>query len=294
LEDIVMAYDPYKHHRRSIRLKGYDYSQDGLYFITICIKNGLCLLGDVVGDEMVLNPAGQMVEAEWLALPGRFPQVEQDVFQVMPNHFHGILGIQNTFVGAGLVPAQDDAATATGRAITTERATTRVAPTVVGDVGAGLVPAQDDATTATGRAITTERATTRVAPTVVGDVGAGLVPAQDNAATATDRATATGRATTRVAPTGVGDAPVRTVLGNMIGAFKSITTNEYIVGVNELGWEPFPGKLWQRNFYEHIIRNERALKAIREYIINNPANWAADQLHPDAPPNQFNATWMKK
>jgi putative transposase len=214
-----MAYDPYKHHRRSIRLKEYDYSQDNLYFVTICIKNGLCLLGDVIGDEMMLNPAGQMVEAEWLALPSRFPQVELDVFQVMPNHFHGILGIQNidgSSVGVGLVPAQDDAAT------------------------------------------TTDRATTRVAPTVAGD------------------------------------APVRTVLGNMIGAFKSITTNEYIVGVNELDWEPFPGKLWQRNFYEHIIRNERALKAIREYIINNPANWAADQLHPDAPPNQFNATWKKK
>jgi putative transposase len=202
-----------------------------------------------------LNPAGQMVEAEWLALPSRFPQIELDVFQVMPNHFHGILGIQNTSVGAGLVPAQDGAATATDRATAAERATTRVAPTMAGDVGAGLVPAQDDA------------------------------------AATTDRATATGRATTRVAPTVVGDAPVRTVLGNMIGAFKSIATNEYIVGVNELGWEPFPGKLWQRNFYEHIIRNERALKAIREYIINNPANWAADQLHPDAPPNKFNRFW---
>jgi REP element-mobilizing transposase RayT len=78
------------------------------------------------------------------------------------------------------------------------------------------------------------------------------------------------------------------VLGDIVGAFKSISTNKYIEGVKQNGWPRFDKRLWQRDYYEHIIRNERALDAIRAYIVNNPANWQADQLHPDAPPNQFN------
>jgi REP element-mobilizing transposase RayT len=73
-----------------------------------------------------------------------------------------------------------------------------------------------------------------------------------------------------------------------------MTTNAYIRGVKEQGWEPFPGKLWQRNYYEQIIRNERHLTAVRQYIHNNPANWEADNLHPQAPPNKFNQLWQNK
>ena len=67
-----------------------------------------------------------------------------------------------------------------------------------------------------------------------------------------------------------------------------MTTNEYIRGVKQLGWEPFWGKLWQRNYYEHIIRNEADLRRIEEYIQNNPLRWEQDQLHPQAVPNIFN------
>jgi len=63
--------------------------------------------------------------------------------------------------------------------------------------------------------------------------------------------------------------------------FKTMTTNEYIRGVKQYGWPPFPGKLWQRNYYEHIIRNENELNRIREYIINNPMQWALDGENPD-------------
>jgi REP element-mobilizing transposase RayT len=353
----VMAYDPHKHHRRSIRLKGYDYSQDGLYFITISVKKGLCLFGDVVAGEMQLNDAGQMVEQQWLELPSRFPQIELDSFRVMPNHFHGILGIRNSSVGAGVAPAEDGATTRVARttgdpsvraglvpalsaptlaAPEQDGATTRVARTG-GDpsVRAGLVPAPSAPTLA---APEQDGATTRVARTMADPpVGAGFVPEQD---AATTRVARTGGdpsvraglvpapsaptlaapeqegATTRVArttgdpsvraglvpalsaPTLVApeqdDTPMRTILGNMVGAFKSITTHEYITGVKESGWTAFPGKLWHRNYYEHIIRNERSLNAIREYISNNPANWTADQLYPDAPPNKFNAIWQEK
>jgi REP element-mobilizing transposase RayT len=174
-----MPYDPNRHHRRSIRLKGYDYSQAGAYFITLCTQDRACLFGKVVNGEMRLNDAGRMVLAEWNRLPERFPQVVLDAFVVMPNHVHGILVI------------------------------TDPAPTVGATVGATLV----------------------VAPTV----------------------------------------------GNIIGAFKSRVTVEYIRGVKTSGWPPFRGRLWQRNYYEHIIRNERALNAIRQYIMENPRRWHRDR-----------------
>lgn len=64
-----MAYNPIKHHRRSIRLKGYDYAQAGLYFITICTQNRVCLFGDVINGEMILNQYGQIAYNEWLKTP---------------------------------------------------------------------------------------------------------------------------------------------------------------------------------------------------------------------------------
>lgn len=63
--------------------------------------------------------------------------------------------------------------------------------------------------------------------------------------------------------------------------FKTMTTNEYIRGVGTLGWSPFPGKLWQRNYYEHVIRDEVSLNRIREYIVNNPPQWEMDRENPD-------------
>jgi len=75
--------------------------------------------------------------------------------------------------------------------------------------------------------------------------------------------------------------PTGAPLPTIVQWFKTMTTNEYIRGVKELGWEPFPGKLWQRNYYEHIVRNERALNALREYIRNNPLKWALDMDNPE-------------
>jgi len=219
-----MPYDPNRHHRRSIRLKGYDYSQAGAYFITICTQDRACLFGKVVNGEMRLNDAGRMVLAEWNMLPERFPHVVLDAFVVMPNHVHGIVVITN--------PAPDDTAT--------------TAPTIV---GAGLVSAPNDGP--------------MDAPPNDGPMSApndGPMDAPPNDGTTT-------RTTTRVAPT----------VGDIVGAFKSRVTVEYIRGVKTSGWPPFRGRLWQRNYYEHIIRNERALNAIRQYIIENPRRWQMDR-----------------
>lgn len=185
------------HHRRSIRLKDYDYSLAGAYFITICTQNRECLFGDIKNGETISNEAGRMVQSAWDKLPNRFP-TEPDECVVMPNHIHGII----VLVGAPLVGARQG----------DEKNELRV--------GAPLVGAQID-----------EKQ--------------------------------------------VGTRPTLT-LGDVIGAFKSITTNEYIHGIKEKGWPPFSNRLWQRNYYEHIIRNEQALNKIREYIAANSLQWEFD------------------
>ena len=86
-------YDPKRHHRRSIRLKGYDYTQPGAYFVTTCTHNREPLFGRVVDGEMVLNALGEIVWACWREIPIHFPHVELDAFVVMPNHVHGIIWI---------------------------------------------------------------------------------------------------------------------------------------------------------------------------------------------------------
>ena len=76
---------------------------------------------------------------------------------------------------------------------------------------------------------------------------------------------------------GAGLVPARISLGDIIGVFKSITTHSYTEGVIQQQWQRFTGKLWQRNYYEHIILNEIELEKICEYIINNPLNWETDE-----------------
>ena len=184
----MVNYDPDKHDRRSIRLQGYDYSQPGVYFITICTQGRACLFGEIAEGEMRLDEAGKVVERWWKELAIKFPSVEVDDFVVMPNHFHGIVSV----------------------------------------VGADL----------------------RVCP---GEV----VPSN-------------------------GGAHIGAPLPKIVQWFKTMTTNEYIRGVKRSGWMPFAGRLWQGNYYEHIIRNEGDLHRIRQYIVDNPAKWAED---PDNPRN---------
>jgi putative transposase len=82
-----------EHHRRSIRLSGYDYSQPGAYFVTLCAKNRECLFGEIVNGEMRLNDAGRMAQQCWNEIPNHFPHALLDQFVIMPNHIHGIIFI---------------------------------------------------------------------------------------------------------------------------------------------------------------------------------------------------------
>ena len=246
-----MRFDPERHRRRSMRLKGYDYSQAGAYFVTICTQGRACLFGEVVDGEMRLNDAGRMVVAEWERLPALFPNVVLDAFVVMPNHIHGIVILTD--------PADDatDGATAIGA-------------TISGATTGGA---------ATGGA------TTRVAPTTAGDdatpVGAGLVPAPSTPAQSVP------------APSTPAPSVPAPTLGDVIGAFKSRVTVEYTRGVKTLGWTPFDKRLWQRNYYEHIIRNEETLNCIRRYIAENPIRWAFDRENPFAVEIESEETWLR-
>jgi len=82
-----------KFNRRSIRLHGYDYSQEGLYFVTLCVQNRLRLFGEIVDSEMLLNQAGEYAQTCWLEIPKHFSNVNLHEFVIMPNHIHGIIEI---------------------------------------------------------------------------------------------------------------------------------------------------------------------------------------------------------
>jgi putative transposase len=190
-----MRYNPDIHRRRSIRLKGYDYSRAGLYFVTICTQNRLCLFGGIEHGKMVLNDAGKMVERQWQESICRFDNIKLHEFIVMPNHFHGI--VESVVVGVPLVGTQNVAQ-----------------PQTMGQ------------------------------PQQIGQ------------------------------PQGI--APT---VGDVVGAFKSLTTNDYIRNVKQNNWQPFNKKLWQRNYFEHIIRDHESYLKIAEYIHANPVKWREDKYY---------------
>jgi REP element-mobilizing transposase RayT len=196
-----MTYDPDKHARRSIRLRDYDYAQPGAYFVTLCIQNRECLLGEVVEGIMHVNDVGQIIQSVWDELPRHYPGVDIDAFVVMPNHVHGIIVL-----------------------------------TAVGAAPRGRL----DSKSAVG-------ATPRGRPNEPGQ------------------------------PQGV--APTMSLM-DVVHRFKSLTTAQYRHGTIRKGWRPFLGRLWQRNYYEHIIRNEEELHCIRQYIADNPMRWETDRENP--------------
>ncbi len=212
-------YDPAIHHRRSIRLQGYDYSQAGAYFVTICSQNRQCLFGEIVNGELRLNDAGEMICRWYEELGNKFPDIECDAFVCMPNHVHFVV----VNVGADLCVRPGS-----------NSRDLRVRP----DRESAYHP---------------KGQTHRSAPT-----------------TETDMDKQQGEHT--------GSPLQGSPLQRVVQWFKTMSTNEYIRGVKQCGWSPFPGKLWQRNYWEHIIRNESELNRIREYIHNNPAQWEMDKL----------------
>ena len=172
-----MKYNPDVHHRRSIRLQGYDYSRAGAYFVTICTQNRACLFGNIVDGKMALNDAGRIAADEWTKTALIRDEIQLDEWVVMPNHFHGIV-IFSTPVGA--------------------------------------------------------------------------IHESPLRMTVTQRR--------------------NMALPKLIGRFKMLSAKR----INELRQTP-GAKLWQRNYWEHIIRNDDELNRIRQYIMDNPAKWEMDR-----------------
>lgn len=220
------------HRRQSIRLKEYDYSQPGGYFITLVMHEREYFFGNIVGGEMKLNELGEIAREQWLQIPARFDLVELGEFVIMPDHIHGILIIHES------VGADESVAS-------------------VGAVGAGFTPAQIDGKDDKGQPQGLPR---QNALQETDDIG------QPEFAQRQYGQPQNGQ------PQGLPQRePHRVTLGDIVGAYKSLVANECLK-IYKLRNETM-GKLWQRNYYEHVIRSERELNQIGEYILSNPANW---------------------
>jgi len=169
--------------RRTIRLRDYNYSLPGDYFITVCTKGKRCLFGYIIDGKMIPNHLGRTIEKEILNMPQRFRDVNVDIYSVMPNHVHMILSILcNNNVGATLAVAR-------------------------GQDRAGASPA----------------------PTI----------------------------------------------GDIVGSFKSLCFKKHREYILSNGFD-VEIDFWQRNYYEHIIRNEKAYNEIYAYIESNSQIWERD------------------
>ena len=273
-------YNPKIHHRKSIRLKGYDYSQAGFYFVTICCQHRACLFGGIVDGAMILNDAGKMVINEWLKLKKRFKNIELQEYVVMPNHFHGIVEI----VGATLVVAQNNATTYNVMGNIRKGQPQGIAPTDKTVAHTDKTVAPTDKTVAhTDKTVAhTDKTVAHTDKTI--DHTDKTIANTDKTVAHTDKTVANTDKTIdhtdkTIANTDKTVDHTDKTVGDMVGAFESITTVEYIRCVKNNHWQPFDGKLWQRNFWEHIIRNENEYRRITQYILENPRKWAMDKLN---------------
>jgi REP element-mobilizing transposase RayT len=172
--------------RKSIRLKNYNYSQPGAYYVTICAQNRKCLFGEIYDGKMVLNEYGEIVQKEWRRTEKIRKNIELDKFIIMPNHIHGIINIVGTHCN---------------------------------------------------------------------------VPLQNHDTPSHNHVEKFGHSTPNSIPT-------------IIKLFKSTTTRQINVIRNTPGV-----RVYQRNYYERIIRNKFGLNRIRRYILDNPANWENDKYY---------------
>jgi len=180
--------------RRQNRVSGYDYSQGGYYFVTVCTQDRIEWFGEIKKGEMVLNDIGKMAHQLWNEIPFYYSGIHLDTFVVMPNHIHGIIIIESS----------------------------------VGTTPCGC-PTRNE-------------------------FGQTQMFGQTRGSVPTDKLS----------------------LSDVISRYKSLVTKKYIDGVRQYNWTAFNKKLWQRSFYDCIIRNETSLNQICQYITNNPRQWDTD------------------
>ena len=202
-----MIYNPEKHHRRSIRLKGYDYKAEGSFFVTICVQDKEMLFGKVINNVMILNEYGIVVEYTWNDLPNHNKHIHLDNYVIMPNHVHGIIIITECGLESNIV---------------------------VGAVlGAGSEPAPTTAPTTSSKPVPT--------------------PSKHDLPIIKTKSQFHG-------------------LPEIIRQFKTFSARR----INDIR-KTRGVKIWQRNYYEHIIRNEHDYNRIQKYINENPLKWNIDK-----------------
>ena len=315
--------------RRSIRLRDYDYTQSGAYFVTLCTHERLPLFGAVVSGEMVCNAWGQIVQACWDEIPAHYPMVELDAFVVMPNHVHGIIVIMGgDSVGAQYIAPLRSAASQQSQSSTRmESIHEKSIPMQSGkgqqvqaQLGDDGVRAQSGGNDVRAQYIAplpsttgSESANEKSIPMQSGNGQHVRVQLGDEQSVGDDMrvqfagmdnvgAQSTGdnvqaqsggndvraqyiaplqppiqQSTTPQQPPKRGATPNNVTpnsLGSIVRTFKAAVTRQ----INRLPDAP-DHPLWQRNYYEHIIRNEAALNHIHAYIVSNPAKWAEDALY---------------
>ena len=194
-----MGYNPEIHHRRSIRLRDYDYATPGMYFLTLCTQHREPWLGEIIDGKFDPTEDGKIAIAAWQSLPQRFPNIRLDVFVAMPNHVHGILEIVDKSPRAGREMV----------------------------VGAGR-----EMVVGAGREMVVGAGRGNPAPTVMG-------------------------------------------LGNVVAYFKYQTTKTINQKSGQAG-----RRIWQRNYWERVVRHDDELTNFRNYIVTNPQCWNRDRLNP--------------
>ena len=277
-----MPFDPARHHRRSTRLRGYDYSGAGIYFVTLCTLSRECLFGDITDASMQPSKAGEIVQEEWLRSATIRSEIALDAMVVMPNHLHGIVIIQG--VGAtGGSPAEADPLQPADQPSPPATATAHAANyhPYLRDVRAtGGSPTEADPSQPADQPSPPATATAHAANyhPCLRDVGATGRSPTEAASPQPERKADRDACLRDVGATGrspLQPGPAKRSLGALIAGFKAATTKR----IN--AWRGTPGNpVWQRNYYDRIIRDEDELWRIREYIANNPAQWAVDRENP--------------
>jgi len=225
-----------KYRIESTRLKDWDYSRDGYYFVTICTQDKKCLFGDVIDEKVRLSAIGEIVADEWQKTPQIRKNVSLDAWIIMPNHLHGIVVINNDVETPRWGVSQ-------------------------------IYTAQNDKTSNDYMKTPSQnkKETSQEKKTSHRDVS--TIYTTENNKTSNDCGKTLGG---NVAFNRGGQGKMKSdSLGAVIGQFKTQCKKRTIAAGHSFSW--------QTRFYDHIIRNEKSLNKIREYIINNPLKWEIDK-----------------
>jgi putative transposase len=257
-----MRYNPDIHKRRSIRLEDYDYSQEGVYFVTVCTYQKAQIFGEIINSEMVLSNIGIVVRDEWFNIGGIHKEIELGEFVVMPNHIHGIIMIKSDELDVGVYAVNPNTSnpmnekTVCGGLHRTPEVGLRRKP--LHDHRRGMKPKSLGSFVNGFKGSVTSR-TIKICNSL--DFNSNqIVQNQTNV--------------------GVCAANPNTANPNTA---NPNTANPNTVNPNTVNPRHKTGEyqpIWQRNYYEHIIRDEKEFLKITNYIYNNPQNWATDEDNP--------------